>query len=132
MRKLLLLLTLCFVISIYSIAQDSASYADYYGKYKMPEGSDIPEVTIIWQDSTLTIGSDMGNAKMDKLGEDSFHMDYQDGIIKFFRDSSSRKVKSIIIYISGMEINAPKEEDEKSTGTSFIRKDLFDDKTYLN
>jgi len=57
---------------------------------------DVPEVTIMWQDSSLNIGSDMGIAKMDKLGEDSFHMDYQDGAIKFLRDSSTHKVNGLI------------------------------------
>src|SRR5215471_938587 len=131
MRKLLFLIFFTVTLSTYSIAQDSASYADYYGKYKMPDGMDVSEVTIMWEDSTLNIGSDMGNARMDKLGEDSFHMDYQDGAIKFLRDSSTHKVNGMIIYVSGMEINATKEEDAKPNGTSWIRKDPFDDKIYL-
>ena len=98
----------------------------------MPEGMDVSEVTIMWQDSSLNISSDMGNAKMDKLGEDSFHMDYQDGAIKFVRDSSTHKVNGLIIYVQGSTINATKEEDLKTNGTSWIRKDLFDDKKYLN
>ena len=99
MKKIFLLLILCVALSTYCSAQDSASYAEYYGKYKMPDGMDISEVSIVWQDSSLNIDSDMGNAKMDKLGEDSFHMDYQDGSIKFKRDSSTHKVNGIIIYV---------------------------------
>ena len=132
MRKFLLVIFLTVALSTYCIAQDSTAFADYYGKYKMPDGMDISEVTIMWQDSTLNIGSDMGNAKMDKLGEDSFHMDYQDGAIKFLRDSSTRKVNGMIIYVSGMEINATREEYVTPAGTSWIRKDIFDDKVLLN
>jgi len=128
MRNLFLLFVLCFILSFSSIAQDSSAYADYYGKYKMPDGMQVSEVTIMWQDSSLNIGSDMGNAKMDKLGEDSFHMDYQDGSIKFIRDSSTHKVNGLIIYIQGTEIDATKQEDTKPNGTSLIRKDFFDDK----
>jgi len=131
MKKLFLLFALFFLLSFISIAQDSSAYADYYGKYKMPEGMDVPEVTIMWQDSSLNIGSDMGIAKMDKLGEDSFHMDYQDGAIKFVRDSSTHKVDGLIIYIQGMEINATREEDIEQNGTSWIRKEPFD-KIFLN
>lgn len=132
MKKLFFVILFAVAVSTYCIAQDSSAYADYYGKYKMPDGMDVPEVTIMWQDSSLNIGSDMGNAKMDKLGEDSFHMDYQDGTIKFVRDSSTHKVNGLIIYIQGMEINAAREEDAKPNGTSWIRRDLFDDKKYLN
>jgi hypothetical protein len=132
MKKLLLIIFFAAALSTYCIAQDSTAYSDYYGKYKMPEGMDVTEVTIQWQDSSLNIGSDMGNAKMDKLGEDSFHMDYQDGTLKFLRDSSTHKVNGLIIYIQGQMINATKEEDAKTNGTSWIRKDLFDDKIYLN
>ena len=131
MKKLFLLFALFFLLSFSGIAQDSSAYADYYGKYKMPEGMDVPEVTIMWQDSSLNIGSDMGIAKMDKLGEDSFHMDYQDGAIKFVRDSSTHKVNSLIIYVQGMEINATREDDANQNGTSWISKEPFD-KIYLN
>src|SRR6476659_10990216 len=103
MEKLFLLFALFFLLSFSGIAQNSSVYSDYYGKYKMPEGMDVSEVTIMWQNSSLNIGSDMGIAKMDKLGEDSFHMDYQDGAIKFVRDSSTHKINGMIIYLSGME-----------------------------
>ena len=125
MKKIFFLLLLCFGISTYCTAQDSASYTDYYGTYKMPDGMDVSEVKIIWQDSSLNIGSDMGNAKMDKLGEDSFHMDYQDGSLKFIRDSSTHKVKGLIIYVQGMAIDAPKEEETKTGGTAWLRKNIF-------
>src|SRR5215471_2713536 len=92
MKKLFFVIFFAVALSTCCIAQDSSVYADYYGKYKMPDGMDISEVTIMWQDSSLNITSDMGNAKMDKLGEDSFHMDYQDGTLKFVRDSSTHKV----------------------------------------
>jgi len=132
MKKMFLLMFLCIALSTYCIGQDSASYTDYYGKYKMPNGMDVPEVSIIWKDSSLNIDSDMGSAKMDKLGEDSFHMDYQDGSIKFKRDSATHKVNGLIIYIQGMAIDASREEDAKQAGTAWMRKDVFDDKRYLN
>src|SRR4051794_31558153 len=131
MKKILLLISFTVTLSIYSIAQDSTIYKEYYGKYKMPEGMDISEVTIVWEDSSLNIDSDRGNAKMDKLGEDSFHMDYEDGTIKFVRDSSTQKVKGLIIYVEGTTIDATK-EDVQRNGTSWIRKELFDDKIFLN
>src|SRR3954453_22257937 len=104
MKKIFFLIFFAVALSTYSIAQDSTTYADYYGKYKMPEGMDVSEVTILWQDSSLTIDSDMGNAKMDKLGEDSFHMDYEDGTLKFRRDSATHKVNGVIIYVQGTAI----------------------------
>jgi hypothetical protein len=92
---------------------------------------DISEVTIVWQDSTLNITSDMGNAKMDKLGEDSFHMDYEDGSVKFVRVSATHKVNGLVIYVQGMAIDGAK-EDESMTGTSWIRNELLDNRSYLN
>jgi hypothetical protein len=120
MKKIHVLVSLFISLSFTGMAQDSTAYTDYYGTYKLPEGSDVSEVTIVWLDSSLNITSDMGNAKMDKLDVDSFHMDYEDGAIKFVRDSATHKVSALIIYVQGTIIEATKEE-KMTTGTSWLR-----------
>ncbi len=128
MKRSYLLLFALMIISFAALSQDSTSYTDYYGTYKLPEGNQVSEVGIIWRDSILNITSDMGDATMEKLGIDSFSMSYQDGIIKFNRDSFTNKVISLTIYISGVVIEGTREEPaDKSSG--FMNKYLKKEET---
>jgi hypothetical protein len=64
----------------------------------------------------------MGDATMDMLGVDSFHMSYQDGIILFKRGADG-KVNKIVIMVSGGTLQGPKE-----AGTTMRREDLDEQK----
>jgi len=130
MKKLVSLLVSAFIISSVTQAQtampkDSASFTDFYGKYKFEAGSPVEEVGIVWQDSSLAITSAMGNATMTQLGVDSFSMSYEDGIVTFKR-GDDKKVKSIVITVQGTVLNGDKEADTK--GTSLRRKDIMEEK----
>ena len=131
MKKLYFLLTSLLVISSAAFAKtkapiaDSAKYADYYGKYKFDAGSPVDEAELKWSDTTLLLSTSMGDATMDMLGPDSFHMSYMDGIITFKRDGN-KKVVSMHLSVSGTELDAVK---EIAAGTTFIRKeDIVGDK----
>ncbi|HVX50721.1 MAG TPA: hypothetical protein VHB48_11225 [Chitinophagaceae bacterium] len=132
MKKLSLLFASLLLISSAVFAKprhtvtDSTQYADYYGKYKFDAGSPVDEAEILWKDSMLIISTSMGDATLDMLGVDSFHMSYEDGIITFKR-TDDKKVKSLHISVSGTELDAAREE--AAAATTFIRKeDLLENK----
>lgn len=132
MKKLSLLFASLLLISSAVLAKprhtvtDSTQYADYYGKYKFDAGSPVDEAEILWKDSMLIISTSMGDATLDMLGVDSFHMSYEDGIITFKR-TDDKKVKSLHISVSGTELDAAREE--AAAATTFIRKeDLLENK----
>ncbi len=129
MKKLFFILA-GVVISSVTYAQDamhkdSASFTDYYGKYKFEAGSPVEEVGIEWKDSVLVITSAMGDATMTQLGVDSFSMSYEDGVILFKR-GDDKKVKGLVITVSGTVLNGDREADTK--GTSLQRRDLFEER----
>jgi len=99
-------------------AADSTKYADLYGKYKFDPGGQVDEADIIWRDTGLVISTAMGDATLDMLGVDSFHMSYMDGIITFKR-GADKKVKGLHISVSGAELDAAK----VMPATTFIRKE---------
>jgi len=130
MKKTYLLLASLFLVFSAAMAKtklpvaDSTKYADYYGKYKFDAGSPIDEAEIKLVDTTLTLSTGMGDATMDMLGPDSFHMSYQDGIITFKR-GDDKKIKSMHISVSGTELDATRE----AAAMTFLRKeDLIGEK----
>lgn len=99
-------------------AADSTKYAEYFGKYKFDAGSPIDEAELKMSDTSFIISTSMGDATLDMLGADSFHMSYMDGIITFKR-GDDKKVKGLHISVSGTELDA-----SKAAGTTtFIRKE---------
>lgn len=124
MKKTYLLLASLFLVFSAAIAKtklpvaDSTKYADYYGKYKFDAGSPVDEAEIKYVDTTLTLSTSMGDATLDMLGPDSFHMSYMDGIVTFKR-GDDKKVKSLHISVSGTELDAARE----AAATTFLRKE---------
>ncbi|HWB26026.1 MAG TPA: hypothetical protein VG738_11130 [Chitinophagaceae bacterium] len=132
MKKLSLLFAAVFAVSSVVLAKpkhtaaDSTQFAEYYGKYKFDAGSPVDEAEILWKDTTLVISTAMGDATLDMLGPDSFHMSYEDGIITFKRNDD-KKIKSLHISVSGTELDAAREE--AAAATTLLRKeDLLDAK----
>lgn len=110
----MLLLSTAVMAKTKVTAADSTKYAEYFGKYKFEAGSPIDEGEIKMADTSLIISTSMGDATLDMLGADSFHMSYMDGIITFKR-GDDKKVKGLHISVSGTELDATKEG-----GTAFI------------
>jgi len=124
MKKLYVMLAGMLLLSTVAIAKprvatDSTKYTDYFGKYKFEAGSPIDEAEIKLADTSLTISTSMGDATLDMLGADSFHMSYMDGILTFKR-GDDKKVKSLHISVSGTELDGTK---EAGATTFFFRKE---------
>lgn len=118
MKKLTALALCCMLFSSATFANDSASYAEYYGKYVFAEGSPVAEVEVVWQDSMLNLTSAMGNATLEQTAVDSFRMDYMDGVVIFSRDLTTNKITGLTILVQGMALEAKKEDPdaEKAVG----------------
>jgi hypothetical protein len=104
MKKLIFSLLAIVGFATASMAQDSTTYKEFYGIYKFNDGSPVAQVEVLWQDNILNLTSDMGTATMELIGKDSFSMSYAGGTIVFQRDSVNKKVISLTIYVSGMEL----------------------------
>ncbi|HNP22168.1 MAG TPA: hypothetical protein PKM63_16375 [Panacibacter sp.] len=97
-------------------AQDSTVFAEFYGKFEFKDGGPLTEASVEWLDNQLYLTTSMGNASMTKIGLDSFSISYADGIVVFKRDSSTKKISGLTIFVTGMVLDAAKAEPEKSTG----------------
>lgn len=131
MKKLYFLFVSVLVISSAAMAKtkgtiaDSTKYADYFGKYKFEAGSPIDEAEIKMSDTTLTLSTAMGDATLDMLAADSFHMSYMDGILTFKRNAD-KKVISLHISVSGTDLDGTKEA--AATTTMLRKEDLVGEK----
>jgi len=125
MKKLYFLLASLLIISSAAFAKnkgsiaDSTKYVDYFGKYKFDAGSPVDEAELKMADTTLTLSTAMGDATLDMLGTDSFHMSYMDGIVTFKRNAD-KKVIALHISVSGTELDAVK---EVPAGTTMLRRE---------
>jgi len=128
MKKIFFVLAGMLFISIVTQAQtksDSASFTDYYGKFKFEAGSPIDEANIIWNGSSVVISTSMGDATMALLGTDSFSMSYENGTILFKR-GSDKKVNQIVILVSGTTLEGKKDVPGEATYAEFYGKYKFE------
>ncbi len=116
MRKLLLATGLLFISISGLRAQDSTAFTEFYGKYQFKEGSPVTEASIEWVDNQLYMITSMGNASTTENAVDSFCISYADGIVVFSRDSATKKINGLSIFVTGMVLEATKSDPEKTTG----------------
>ncbi len=128
MKKMFFVLAGMLFISSVTNAQakkDSASFNDFYGKFKFEAGSPIDEATILWNGSTLAISTSMGDATMAQLGTDSFSMSYADGTILFKR-GADKEVNQIVILVSGTSLEGKKDVPGEATYAEYYGKYKFE------
>lgn len=127
MKKMIFVFAVMLLVSSAVHAQnlkDSATYKDIFGKYNFEPGNPIDEAEIVWRDSSVVISTSMGDAVLDQLGADSFHMSYQDGTILFKR-GDDKKVNQILIMVSGTTLDGKKAVAAKGTA---LRKEEIEER----
>jgi hypothetical protein len=107
MKKVTLLLSLFILACCTLKAQDSLQL--YVGKYKFPEGSVVAEISVILEDGKLSLNSAMGNAALEKTGEDQFSITQYGGTATFTRNQL-KKITGIHIEAMGAILDGNKEE----------------------
>ena len=115
---MMICLMLGTVAFVYAQDKDS-TLQDFVGKYKFPDGSIVPEVTISVEGAGLVMGSSIGNSALVKIGEDLFSITAYDGSAQFKRDAN-RKVISVSINAGGYAL-----EGTKSDGIAIDRSQVM-------
>lgn len=119
MKKLMMIcLMLGTVAFVYAQDKDS-TLQDFVGKYKFPDGSIVPEVTVSVEGAALVMGSSIGNSALVKIGEDLFSITAYDGSAQFKRDAN-RKVIGVSINAGGYAL-----EGTKSDGIAIDRSQVM-------
>ncbi len=115
---MMICLMLGTVAFVYAQDKDS-TLQDFVGKYKFPDGSIVPEVTVSVEGAALVMGSSIGNSALVKIGEDLFSITAYDGSAQFKRDAN-RKVIGVSINAGGYAL-----EGTKSDGIAIDRSQVM-------
>lgn len=126
MKKLMILCLLLGAVSFVQAQTKDSTLQDFVGKYKFPDGSIVPEVTVTMEGEGLMMGSSAGNSSLNKIGEDLFSIVAFEGTAQFKRDAN-KKVVGVNINAGGYVL-----EGTKSEGIAFdhasailIKRQLF-------
>ena len=94
----LFLLFLCSCVS--ATGQDNNGLKQYEGKYKFPSGSIITELTATVENGTLIFRASLGNASLEKTGEDAFAIPAYQGTVQYNRNNE-KKITGLRIEVIG-------------------------------
>ena len=117
MTKLLLLLVILSGNLMLSAQQTPKpdSLAEYTGKYKFPEGSDVTLIKIVVENGALWAKSDKGDSELKPLGKDSFEVVTYTGTATFKRDDKN-KVVGLHIAVGNLIMDGTRSEDDNLFG----------------
>jgi hypothetical protein len=111
MKKIILL---ALAIGSFALVNAQTSPADslkeYTGKYKFPEGTPFPEVSISVENGTLSASSSAGTAELKRRDGDTFDILSYGGVAIFKRDES-KKIKKLQVQISDLDVEGVRMDD---------------------
>ena len=112
MKKLLLLLFALSGTFILSAQQTpkSDSLAEYMGKYKFPDGSEVTEIRIVVENGVLWAKSDKGDSELKRIEKDSFEVVTYTGTATFKRDEKG-KVNVLHIAVGDLIMDGTRSEE---------------------
>jgi len=112
MKKLLLLLFALsgtFTLSAQQTPK-SDSLAEYMGKYKFPDGSEVTEIRIVVENGVLWAKSDKGDSELKRIEKDSFEVVTYTGTATFKRDEKG-KVNVLHIAVGDLIMDGTRSEE---------------------
>ena len=111
MRKFFLLLFAMtgFVMLNAQEAPKRDSLQEYTGKYKLPEGSVVTEVTVMIENGVLYATSVMGNSELKKIEKDIFEVVAYAGKATYKRNEAA-KLNGVKIEVEDLILEGTKEE----------------------
>jgi hypothetical protein len=127
MKKLLLfVITICSLSSLHAQTPSPAdSLKEYAGKYKFPDGSPFPEVTITLENGTLMAASVAGSAELKRREKDTFDI-LSYGGLAIFKRNEEQKINKLQVQVNDLDVEGDRTEN---LGLSRIiiryRKSLF-------
>ena len=119
MKKIALLSFLLIGFAFSISAQTDTTLKQYVGKYKFLEGSVVADVTVTFDNGTLTMTSAVGSSSLEKQSEDVFVITQFQGTATFKRNDA-KKIIGININAGGYVLDGTKEE-----GSLYFRSSLW-------
>ena len=86
------------------------SLKEYTGKYKFPEGSAVPEVTVTIENGVLYATSAAGNSELKKIEKDVFEIVSFSGKA-FFKRNEEAKLSGVRIEVEDLILEGTKSEE---------------------
>ena len=98
-----------FIVSAQQTPQTD-SLKEYTGKYKFPEGSAVPEVTVTIENGVLYASSAAGNSELKKIEKDIFEIVAFSGKA-FFKRNEEAKLNGVRIEVEDVILEGTKSEE---------------------
>lgn len=109
MKKLLILAILFIGVAFTANAQADTTLQQFVGKYKFPDGSVVPEVTVTLENGELMMASSAGTSTLVKQAEDVYIITAFQGTAAFKRNDA-KKVIGVSINAMGYVLEGNKED----------------------
>jgi hypothetical protein len=116
MKKVTFFILLFTACALYLHAADPLK--EYTGKYKLPVGSVVTEVNVVFDNGVLSLTSAMGTTAITKATADTFSIPNYNGTAVFTRNDQ-KKINGIKIDVLGISLEGIKEEKE-TIGSSVL------------
>lgn len=100
------------------------SLKEYAGKYKFPDGSPFPEVTVVFENGVLSASSVAGTAELRRREKDTFDILSYGGVATFIRNDEKKIVK-LHVQINDLDVEGEKTEGLQLGFSSFNRREFF-------
>jgi Domain of unknown function (DUF3471) len=111
MKKIVLLaIAVCAFSFINAQTSPADSLKEYTGKYKFPDGTPFPEVTITLENGTLTAASVAGSAELKRREGDVFDIVSYGGTATFKRNDE-KKIKKLQVQVNDLDVEGEKTEE---------------------
>ena len=110
MKKLLLIAIAIFAVNCINAQTSPAdSLKEYTGKYKFPDGTPFPEVTITLENGTLSAASVAGTAELKRREGDIFDIVSYGGTVTFKRNDA-KKITKVQVQVNDLDVEGEKME----------------------
>jgi hypothetical protein len=116
MKKIIVLAIAIFAFNSINAQNSPAdSLKEYTGKYKFPEGSPFPIVTIALENGMLTATSVAGTSELKRREGDTFDIVAYSGVVIFKRNEEKKIVKAQV-QVNSLDVEGEKTEEGSLSG----------------
>ena len=105
-----ILVLLIVQVSAQTKTENKPKLDDFVGRYVFPDGSVVPDVTVVVSDNTLNMSSAAGASELTELGVDSFNIVQFSGLAAFKR-GDDKKVNAVHIEAQGYVLDGTKQSN---------------------
>ncbi|MGC4103968.1 hypothetical protein [Ferruginibacter sp.] len=116
MKRVTFLLAVLISSCLSLKASTEPSLDEYTATYKFPQGSIIPEVSVVIANGELSLSSTIGTSPIKKTTPDHFTIPNYHGTAVFVRNDA-KKITGIKIEVKGVSIEGKRQEREENIAT---------------